>query len=466
MKINKNYRQIYDCVHGSIHISNIASRIIDTYEFQRLRGLHQLGTCHYVYPSANHTRFEHSLGTYYLVDRILDAIIKNTPKKEINRCLELEEKLKNYYEKKGYKKDYHKLDSYICELIKIAGLCHDLGHGPFSHVFDDAFIPSVCNYYKDRNIEMELHENRSGRIITKIIKSDDVLKDIISDDEIEFIKNLINPKKEQIGFLYQIVSNNFNSIDVDKFDYLARDTYTIGLKFGFDYTRLVDDVRVIDNIICYPEQLYFALSSIFQTRYRLHKQVYNHKAVISVQLMINEIMILIDPIVRIYESINDIDLFCNLTDDYIFSTLRFLHTNINKYDEDEKVLIDEAYKIMKRINERDLYKFVRTIVADVKLDNKFDIIKKELSEEDFSKIMVHKTKIGFVSGEKNNPFDNLFFFKNKVPNKCFKIRKEQISYLIPNIYQEFLYMFFIDNYNDKDKTLELKLGKIIDDICT
>ena len=70
---------IYDQVHGYIDISEFQN-IIDTPEFQRLRNIKQLGACNYVFPSATGTRFEHSIGVYYLTDRILKAILKNTPR--------------------------------------------------------------------------------------------------------------------------------------------------------------------------------------------------------------------------------------------------------------------------------------------------------------------------------------------------------------------------------------------------
>jgi len=66
-----NYKQIYDSIHGFIWISNLSYEIINTPYFQRLKSLKQLGPCHFVYPNATHTRFEHSIGTYYLAGRIL-----------------------------------------------------------------------------------------------------------------------------------------------------------------------------------------------------------------------------------------------------------------------------------------------------------------------------------------------------------------------------------------------------------
>src|SRR3990170_3827484 len=84
MKLVKNHKQIYDNIHGPIPISNYACRVIDKHEFERLRYLHQLGPCYYVFPSATHTRFEHSVGTYFLAGWILDSIRNNSLEIHIN----------------------------------------------------------------------------------------------------------------------------------------------------------------------------------------------------------------------------------------------------------------------------------------------------------------------------------------------------------------------------------------------
>ena len=202
-KLITKFKQIHDPIHGYIKLSNIACKIVDNYYFQRLRYLHQLGTCFYVFPSATHSRFEHSLGTYCLTGRILDSIIKNTDANYLNECLLQVDELKNYYQRTygdNNNVEYNKLDNYVCELIKIAGLCHDLGHGPFSHVFDDLFLKLHNEITPSKQ-----HETRSGDIIQLIINSDPELSHFFTNDEIKFIKNLINPIDSSIGFVYQFL---------------------------------------------------------------------------------------------------------------------------------------------------------------------------------------------------------------------------------------------------------------------
>lgn len=443
MDILKHTKELYDPVHESyIKLTYLANLIIDTPQFQKLRYLHQLGTCHFVFPSANHTRFEHSIGTYYLAGRVLDSIKNNSDPLVINSCLKEIPELKKYFANRTIA-----LDPYICELIKIAGLCHDIGHGPFSHVFDDVFLKNVSN----AKSPLELHEVRSESIIKYIIKNNEILKNVIMHDQIEFILSLINPAKSNCGFIYQIVSNSFNSIDVDKFDYLCRDTHYLGLKYSIDSNRLIEDMKVIDNKICFPDKIQYEVVSLFKTRYRLHKQIYCHKAVLSIQFMINDIMILLNDIIGIYDSIKDPVKFTDLTEDYILTYLKILYKNINYYDDPTKDKIREAYKIWDRINRRDLYKLVYLVVAKKQLD-----LKQITEGIDLTKMVVHKTKIGFVSGSKDNPLDHVYYYNKNNSTVCSKEATEHMSFLVPKIYQECIHMFFLKNKNDVETENILK----------
>lgn len=449
MDILKYHKEIYDSVHGLyIKLTYLATLIIDSPQFQRLRYLHQLGTCHFVFPSATHTRFEHSIGTYYLTGKVLESIINNSDHSVINSCLKDTPELKKYFANREVI-----LDRYICELIKIAGLCHDIGHGPFSHVFDDIFLKS--ENISGTKSPFESHEVRSEHILKYIIKNNEILKNIITNDQIEFILTLINPTKKNIGFIYQIVSNSFNSIDVDKFDYLCRDTQTLGLKYSIDSNRLIEDMKVIDNKICFPDKIQYEIISLFKTRYRLHKQVYCHKAVISIQYMINDIMLLLNDLIGIYDSIKDPIKFTDLTEDYIITYLKILYKNINNYDDESKIRIKSAYSIWQRINNRDLYKLIYTLVSKNQMD-----ISQVVNDIDPNKIIVYKSKIGFVSGSKDNPLNHTFYYNKYNSNIFAKESSEHVSFLVPKIYQEYIYMIFLKNKSDVDVECKLKQNLI------
>lgn len=430
------HKRIHDNIHGSIKLSKLATLIVDTPEFQRLRELHQLGTCHFVYPTATHTRFEHSLGTYHLTGKMLDSVIKNSDIHMLNEWL-------------VYGTGYE-LNPFVCELVKIAGLIHDLGHGPFSHLFDDQFIPTV----RTTKDETDYHEIRSVKIFKNIVSKNSVLNDVITDKCINFVNNLINPDpSKHTGFIYQIVSNCVNSIDVDKFDYILRDGYMLGIRCGFDYLTLIDSAKVLDNKICFPEQLYYEVVSIFKSRYRLHKQVYNHKASMAVEYMINDIMLELNDVLNVYDSVKETDTFIKLTDSYITTMITFMESNIGNYHEKYRDNIQKAYSILNRINCRDLYIHIGTMVSEKCID-----IDKYFSEFPTDKIIIYKTKLGFVSGKKSNPLDNLYFYTNKKPELCHKVDKKDVSYMISDQYQEFMYMVFC-----KDRTDNTLVQKLI---CT
>ncbi|KAE8957110.1 hypothetical protein PR002_g31274, partial [Phytophthora rubi] len=116
LKLNER-KEIMDSVHGLMTFEPICMEIIDTLQFQRLRSLHQLGAANYVYIGATHSRFEHCLGVAYLAEKMMESIRSHQPWLPITK------------------------EDILC--IKIAGLCHDLGHGPFSHVFDGLFLDQL-----------------------------------------------------------------------------------------------------------------------------------------------------------------------------------------------------------------------------------------------------------------------------------------------------------------------------------
>ena len=160
-------------------------QIIDTPEFQRLRNLKQLGATYLVFPCANHTRFEHSLGVAYLTEIMLNNIKNNQP--ELG------------------------LDNRTILLVKIAGLIHDIGHGCFSHFFDKMLLKDCKSKYK-------YHENRSILILENMIKKYSI---DIKEKEVKFINNIINSTDKNTEWIYQIVANAINSLDTDKFDFYS-----------------------------------------------------------------------------------------------------------------------------------------------------------------------------------------------------------------------------------------------------
>jgi deoxynucleoside triphosphate triphosphohydrolase SAMHD1 len=222
--------------------------VIDTPQFQRLRELKQLGVSYYVYPGATHNRFEHSIGVCHLAGQWMTILKKSQPELEIT-------------------------DSDI-KCVRLAGLTHDLGHGPFSHLFDGLFIPSI-----DPDSTWT-HEEASVSMLQSIIDEKRSLD--ISPQELVFIKDLIlgrpsssYPQAEK-AFLFDIIANQRNSIDVDKFDYILRDCHNVGMKTPLDPTRypwcdvrLMTFSKVIDNQICFNQKEAFNLYEVRTFRFYL-----------------------------------------------------------------------------------------------------------------------------------------------------------------------------------------------------
>ncbi len=424
---NASYSKMIKCnVHDTIRVSPTALKIINTPEFQRLRSIKQLGLCFNVYPSAMHSRFEHSLGTYHLAGKILDKIIQSYPNKE--------------YVVPELGPEKRKLTHKMIECIKIGALCHDIGHGPFSHIFDDVLLEKST--HPNRH-----HEVRSCLIVEMLCKRE--LKYEFSDKDIAFIKSIINPERHHTGVLYQIVSNNLNGIDVDKFDYLERDSKNLGLHLAFSSSRLINEFIIDHNDnIAYPKHCSSDIYELFHSRYMMHKKVYCHKTVKLVELMLSDIFKKIDPVFKISEKINDMSEFCKLTDDTIFHYMEFLmappHFATVNLNDEQTALVKSAQILYQDIKNRKFYKQIteltekesicKTINSDYStekyLNDFIDYLLIEHSNFNRDDFVIYKTKIGFVSGDKSDPFDSVFFYNKKEEDFTFTINKEHFSALL------------------------------------
>jgi len=245
----RNYwGEIKDPVHGYVYITEQEKEVIDSYPVQRLRRLRQLAGSEYVYPGANHTRFEHSIGVMYLAGKV-------TENPNVSRLINENE----------------------AETVKIAALLHDVGHGPFSHVFE---------YLLDKELG-KTHEDITEWIIRNSELKDTLRQNGYSPEQVGKLATgkLHRPKK---AFLDQIISS---AVDVDKQDFIVRDTYHTGAEYGFiDIFRLIHALDVLDENLAIDLGALSALESLIIARMESFKSIYFHRVGRAAQIMLARAM--------------------------------------------------------------------------------------------------------------------------------------------------------------------------------
>ncbi|XP_058773150.1 uncharacterized protein LOC131647257 isoform X1 [Vicia villosa] len=407
--VSSRDKHIHDNVHGNIFIDSLSLKFIDTEQFQRLRELKQLGFTHWVYPGAVHSRFEHSLGVYWIAGQSV-------------------EKLNSY---QGAELGIDKFDM---QTVKLAGLLHDVGHGPFSHLFEREFLPQV------NSGSHWSHEQMSVNMVDYIVEEHNI---DIESQMLKRVKEMILASSEfslprsssEKSFLYDIVANGRNGIDVDKFDYIARDCRACGLGCNFEFQRLMETMRVLDDEICYRAKDYLTVHKLFATRADLYRTVYTHPKVKAMELMVVDALVQANDFLQISDTIQDPAEYWKL-DDSIIKTIE-----TSPLEE-----LKEARELILRIRRRNLYQFCneyavpRDIMDNVKKVTPQDIVCSQknggvmLKEED---VAVSNVKIDLTRG-KHNPLESIHFFKDYESDEKFTIPEERISHLLPAYYQDMI----------------------------
>ncbi|XP_032150907.1 deoxynucleoside triphosphate triphosphohydrolase SAMHD1 isoform X2 [Sapajus apella] len=431
---------INDPIHGHIELHPLLVRIIDTPQFQRLRYIKQLGGGYYVFPGASHNRFEHSLGVGYLAGCLVRALCEKQPELQISER------------------------DMLC--VQIAGLCHDLGHGPFSHMFDGRFIPLARPEVK------WTHEQGSVKMFEHLINSNGLKAvmesyGLIPEEDICFIKEQIagpleSPiKKDSLwpykgrpkekSFLYEIVANKRNGIDVDKWDYFARDCHHLGIQNNFDYKRFIKFARVCEVEsklhICTRDKEVGNLYDMFHTRNCLHRRAYQHKVGNIIDTMITDAFLKADPYIEITgtegkkysisTAIDDMEAYTKLTDNIFLEIL---------YSTDPK--LKAAQEILKSIEYRNLYKYVGETqpTGQIKIKREsYECLPKEVADAKPKVPLEVKLKaehfivdvINMDYGmQDKNPIDHVRFYCKSDPSKAIMITKNQVSQLLPERFAE------------------------------
>jgi hypothetical protein len=207
-------KAVRDPLHGYIELDDITLALVDTRKMQRLRRIRQLGFAYLVYPGANHTRFEHSLGTYHLASILL-------------RRLDIED-----------------------DEIRVAALLHDVGHGPYSHATEDILYEHTGEGHED-----VIEDGNIMEILERYSLS------------VDRIKKCIKGESQILG----------GDIDVDRMDYLVRDAYYTGVAFGLvDYLRLIHEMEIFDGELVVKFGGIQAIESLLVSRFLMYPTVYFH----------------------------------------------------------------------------------------------------------------------------------------------------------------------------------------------
>ena len=226
-----DFKIIQDPVHGPIRIDGVVEKLIDSVEFQRLRFIRQLGLSFLVFPGANHTRFEHSLGTMYISDQ--------------------------FSEKIG-------LDD--ADTLRISALLHDIGHLPFSHSFEDFFLTKTKMEHQEagRRIilgEKPFEESSIPGILEKFSMSPREISDMVAGRQKTASSSIVS-----------------GPVDADELDYLLRDSTFCGIALGLvDYKRIINTLIYKDNKLIIEEKGIPNLESLLIGRILMYRSVYWHK---------------------------------------------------------------------------------------------------------------------------------------------------------------------------------------------
>jgi len=212
-------RNIKDPIHPDLQIPRELEDVLSHPVFNRLRFIKQLGLKAYCgrFPSANHTRYEHSIGTMHLAGKLCSCLERNTTDRDL----------------KGSVTQYK-------ELIKLAALLHDIGHGPFSHTIDEV-LKGEFN---------KPHEEVTEQIIKNIMQ--DSIESVVDSSSIQEICNMILSEHTEHPYLNDIISGE---LDVDRMDYLIRDAYHTGVEYRFYPDSLIQTMKVSKHPLVHAEEL-------------------------------------------------------------------------------------------------------------------------------------------------------------------------------------------------------------------
>lgn len=266
----KQYHEIRDPLHAFIRFDSDERNVLNSRPFQRLRQIHQLAVTFLVYPGATHRRFEHSLGVMELAGKVFDVVTDRQRNKVLPEVKETIDEIARDDERVYWRK-----------VLRMAALCHDIGHLPFSHA-SESLLPKGWNHERltveiIRSQEME----QIWQKMTPPLRADDVAKVAIGKKLARFDKNAILTNWQSI--LSEVIVGD--AFGVDRMDYLLRDSHHAGVAYGkFDHFRLIDTLKIlpktedgsIEPALGIEEGGLQTAESLLLARYYMFSQLYFH----------------------------------------------------------------------------------------------------------------------------------------------------------------------------------------------
>ncbi|MBH07662.1 MAG: phosphohydrolase [Flavobacteriales bacterium] len=371
--MHKNIKDkiINDSIYGIISIKEpIIHEIIEHPYFQRLRRISQLGLVNLVYPGANHTRFQHALGTLHLMQKVITHL--NTKG--------------NFISKK------EAID------LKLAILLHDIGHGPFSHALENVIIDDH-SHEKISLMFMQILNKKFKKKLSGCIK---------------IFTN--NHKKR---FLNQLVSSQ---LDIDRLDYIKRDSFYTGVVEGnIGSDRLINMLNISDNQLVAEEKAIYSIEKFLISRQFMYWQVYLHKTVVIAEKMLLNFF-------KRYKYLQKSGNNDNLNNK-LKELLSIKLSTENKLKIFTQIDDSDIIQLLKEsLSSKD---FVLSKLSKMLLNR--ELLKIEFSDKKFNKglILNHIKKFKKKYGV-NNEISSYFIFTDTISNKLYDEHEKKIEILKKN----------------------------------
>jgi HD superfamily phosphohydrolase len=308
-------KKIYDSVHGFIPFDEFEKELIDSLPFQRLHYIHQLGIAYLVYPGATHTRFEHSLGVMELASIMFEKI-----------CKSVRPDVFHFVPRKG-SADF----LYWKRVLRMAALCHDLGHLPFSHVAEKDLLGARGHEYWTLQI---IDSPYLQPVWEKLCKHPSYLKEVTERDIVEDIKKISVGEakwKALTGKLFspwerivsELITGDF--FGADRIDYLIRDAKSTGVAYGlFDYHQLVESLRILPSVDRGSDELQLGIDenglesceALLLSRHFMHRRIYQYSSVKAYNFHLRRYML-----ANYSKKLETVDEFLALSDTDVISAL-------------------------------------------------------------------------------------------------------------------------------------------------